>query len=41
LIDEVKARSKLAIMVTHDLDMAVLADRILEMHDGVLRERAR
>jgi putative ABC transport system ATP-binding protein len=40
LIDEVKGRNKLAIMVTHDLDMAVLADRILEMHDGVLRERA-
>jgi putative ABC transport system ATP-binding protein len=38
LIDETKARNKLAIMVTHDLDMAVMADRILEMRDGVLRE---
>lgn len=40
LIDETKARNKLAIMVTHDLDMAVMADRILEMRDGVLREQA-
>jgi putative ABC transport system ATP-binding protein len=40
LIDETKARNKLAIMVTHDLDMALSADRILEMHDGVLCERA-
>ncbi|HEX5163923.1 MAG TPA: ABC transporter ATP-binding protein [Thermomicrobiales bacterium] len=40
LIDETKARSKLAIMVTHDLDMAIMADRILEMRDGVLREQA-
>jgi putative ABC transport system ATP-binding protein len=40
LIDETKARNKLTIMVTHDLDMAVMADRILEMHDGVLQEQA-
>lgn len=39
LIDETKARNKLAIMVTHDLDMAVKADRILEMRDGILREQ--
>lgn len=34
------ARNKLTIMVTHDLDMAVTTDRLLELHDGVLRERA-
>lgn len=34
LIEEVKSRNKAAIMVTHDLDMAALADRVLEMHDG-------
>jgi len=38
LIEETKARNKLAIMVTHDLDMAVKADRIFEMRDGVLSE---
>jgi ABC-type lipoprotein export system ATPase subunit len=27
-------------MVTHDLDMAGLTDRIFEMHDGHLKERA-
>lgn len=36
LIEEVKTRQKLGIMVTHDLDMAALADRILELRDGVL-----
>jgi putative ABC transport system ATP-binding protein len=40
LIAETKARNKLAIMVTHDLDMAVMADRIMEMRDGVLSEHA-
>lgn len=35
---EIKSRNKLGIMVTHDLAMAALTDRILEMHDGVLRE---
>lgn len=38
LIREVKDRDKLGIMVTHDLTMARLADRILEMHDGSLRQ---
>ncbi|MCZ2108960.1 MAG: ABC transporter ATP-binding protein [Dehalococcoidia bacterium] len=37
LIDEVKGRDKLGIMVTHDLDMATLADRVIEIHDGQLR----
>lgn len=40
LIAEVKTRGKLGIMVTHDMDMALLADRILEMHDGQLRQHA-
>lgn len=39
LIDEVKGRDKLGIMVTHDLEMAALADRVLEIHDGELRGR--
>jgi len=39
LMDEVKGRGKLGIMVTHDMEMAMLADRILEMHDGHVRER--
>ncbi len=29
------------VMVTHDMEMALLADRILEMHDGALRQRPR
>ncbi|OAI40657.1 hypothetical protein AYO38_05485 [bacterium SCGC AG-212-C10] len=37
LIEEVKSRNKLGIMVTHDLDMAKLADSVLEMRDGQLR----
>jgi putative ABC transport system ATP-binding protein len=37
LIEEVKGRGKTGIMVTHDLAMAELADRVLEMHDGELR----
>lgn len=37
LIDEVKGRGKTGIMVTHDLAMAELADRVLEMRDGELR----
>jgi len=39
LIDEVKGRDKLGILVTHDLEMAALADRVLEIHDGALRAR--
>lgn len=39
LIAEVKARDKLGIMVTHDPEMAALADRVLELHDGALRVR--
>jgi putative ABC transport system ATP-binding protein len=39
LIQEVKSRGKLGIMVTHDLDMAALADQVLEMHDGYLSPR--
>ena len=38
LIEEVKSRGKLGLMVTHDLAMARLADRVLEMHDGELRQ---
>jgi putative ABC transport system ATP-binding protein len=36
LIDVVKERNKIGIMVTHDLNMAALADVILEMRDGYL-----
>ncbi|MEP7217141.1 MAG: ABC transporter ATP-binding protein [Anaerolineaceae bacterium] len=39
LISEVKGRGKLGVMVTHDMEMAALADRVLEIHDGVLRVR--
>ena len=39
LIEEVKARGKLGIMVTHDMEMAALADRVLEIHDGELKVR--
>ncbi|MGE3077354.1 MAG: ABC transporter ATP-binding protein [Dehalococcoidia bacterium] len=38
LINEVKQRGKLGLMVTHDMEMAVLADRILAMHDGEMKE---
>jgi putative ABC transport system ATP-binding protein len=38
LIAEVKTRGKLGLMVTHDMDMAALADRVLAMHDGTMRE---
>lgn len=41
LIQEVKSRGKLGLMVTHDMAMARLADRILEMHDGELRQVGR
>jgi putative ABC transport system ATP-binding protein len=36
LIQEVKGRGKTGIMVTHDLAMARMADRVLEIHDGEL-----
>ncbi len=41
LIDEVKGRGKLGIMVTHDPRMAALADVVLEMRDGHLIRRER
>lgn len=41
LINEVKGRDKLGIMVTHDMEMAELTDRIIEMHDGELRASRR
>ena len=40
LRDEVKTRNKLGLMVTHDLEMARLADHMLEIHDGALLPRA-
>lgn len=39
LISEVKSRDKLGIMVTHDPDMAILADRVLELRDGQLQSK--
>ncbi|MCL4240012.1 MAG: ABC transporter ATP-binding protein [Dehalococcoidia bacterium] len=41
LIHEVKGRGKLGLMVTHDMAMAELADRIIEMHDGELSVRGK
>ena len=41
LIEEVKTRDKLGLMVTHDLRMAALADVILEMSDGHLMRQER
>ena len=42
LIEEVKTRDKLGLMVTHDLRMAALADVILGMSDGhVVRQERR
>lgn len=38
LVQEVKGRGKLGIMVTHDPAMAALADRVFAMHDGELSE---
>ncbi|MFQ5381243.1 MAG: ABC transporter ATP-binding protein [Dehalococcoidia bacterium] len=34
LVSEIKTRGKLGLMVTHDHDMAALADRVIELHDG-------
>jgi putative ABC transport system ATP-binding protein len=36
LLEEVKSRNKIGIMVTHDLNMAEMADRVFELRDGVL-----
>jgi len=38
LVQEVKGRGKLGIMVTHDMAMAALADRVFSVHDGELAE---
>lgn len=34
LVEEIKGRHKLGIMVTHDAEMAAFADRTLMLHDG-------
>ncbi|WP_195574164.1 ABC transporter ATP-binding protein [Paenibacillus sp. 1001270B_150601_E10] len=39
LADEVKLRQKAAVMVTHDLRMLDLCDRVVYMEDGMLSER--
>lgn len=39
LIAEITGRDKLGIMVTHDMAMAEMTDRILEMRDGMMSER--
>lgn len=36
LLGSVKGRNKIGIMVTHDMNMAALADQILDMRDGHL-----
>jgi len=41
LIEEVKGREKLGLMVTHDMQMAALADVILQMRDGHLTQLER
>jgi len=41
LIEEVKARNKLGLMVSHDMRMAALADVILQMRDGHLTQLER
>lgn len=40
LIEEVRSREKLGIMVTHDMEMAGFADRVLALHDGELSQGA-
>jgi putative ABC transport system ATP-binding protein len=40
LVDEVRRRGVLGLMVTHDLAMAALGDRVLEIRDGELRTGA-
>ncbi len=40
LLDSVKERNKIGIMVTHDMNMAALADRTLDMRDGHLGRHA-
>jgi putative ABC transport system ATP-binding protein len=40
LLDEIKGREKLGIMVTHDMTMAEMTDRVFAMHDGELAERS-
>ena len=36
LVAEVKGRQTLGLMVTHDEEMAAIADRTLTLHDGRL-----
>jgi putative ABC transport system ATP-binding protein len=40
LRDEIRNRGKLGLMVTHDLEMASRANRVLEIRDGQVREHA-
>jgi putative ABC transport system ATP-binding protein len=35
---EIRGQGVVGLMVTHDMDIAARADRILEIHDGVVRE---
>jgi putative ABC transport system ATP-binding protein len=39
LLDLTRAAGKTLLMATHNPDIASLADRILELHDGLLIER--
>lgn len=40
LVNIVRGRNKIGIMVTHDMNMAALADDILEMRDGQLKSNS-